>query len=223
MWMTVALHGVAILAVGAFILWLSTFWLDLWTHHGDSISVPNVKGQYFDEAKALLEDEGFDVVLHDSVYENGVKPGAVVDQNPKDATNVKPGRTVYLTINAFYPRTVLVPVLTDMSVRQARTILEGLGIKDVVIKEVPSEYKDLVYLASWNGRRMTPGMRVPLTARIVLEVGSGYTEESFITDSVTSVDPGEGTEMDGQTAPEVHTIMPEPSDPTPSAEPDYFD
>lgn len=223
--MTVVIHGVAIIVTGVLILWLSTFWFDLWTHHGDSISVPNVRGLYFDNAKELLEDQGFDVVLNDSVYENGVKPGAVVDQNPKDSTNVKPGRTVYLTINAFYPRTVLVPVLTDMSVRQARTILEGLGISDVVIKEVPSEYKDLVYMASWNGKRMTPGMRVPLTARIVLEVGAGYVEE-YVADSAVlqgsdGVDAGEVVESPAGMSNS--GVVADPVEPTTSSEPDYFD
>lgn len=223
--MTVAIHAAAIIATGVLILWLSTFWFDLWTHHGDSIAVPNVKGLYFENAKELLEDQGFDVVLNDSVYENGVKPGAVVDQNPKDSTNVKPGRTVYLTINAFYPRTVLVPVLTDMSVRQARTILEGLGISDVVIKEVPSEYKDLVYMASWNGKRMTPGMRVPLTARIVLEVGAGYTEE-YIMDSVAS-QAVDGSETGEATEPATGigngSAVADPVEPSASSEPDFFD
>ncbi|MCM1292985.1 MAG: PASTA domain-containing protein [Bacteroides sp.] len=170
--------------LGCGLVWLSTYWLDLWTHHGDSITVPNVKGMHFDKACELLEADDFEVVLQDSVYEDGVAPGTVVEQNPKDSTQVKPGRTIYLTINAFYPRTVLLPSLTDVSMRQAITMLEGIGIEDVKVKEVPSEYGGLVLAVYWNGRRMTAGTRVPLTAKIVLEVGKDLDYDSMPVDTL---------------------------------------
>ncbi len=225
-WKSCLLHGLLIFVAAVFLLWLTTFWLDLWTHHGDSISVPDVKGRLFDRANDALSDEGFDVVLYDSVYEDGVAPGAVVDQNPKSSTNVKPGRTVYLTINAFYPRTVLVPVLTDMSVRQAKTILEGLGMKNVLIKEIPSEYKDLVYKATWNGNRLTPGIRVPLTAKIVLEVGSGYTIEDMIRDSISAASAVASEQLpEEESSDEIHSSP--ASEPVPASQadhdPDFFD
>lgn len=185
-WLKVILNLLVMCGIGIFLLWVTTYWLDLWTHHGDSIVVPDVKGMHFDKACDLLESEDFEVVLQDSVYEDGVAPGTVIEQNPKDSTNVKPGRTVYLTINAFYPRTVLLPVLTDISVRQATTILEGYGIKNVKIKEVPSEYEDLVFAAIYKGKRLKPGTRVPLTAQITLEVGVALQYEDMRTDTLHS-------------------------------------
>lgn len=158
--------------------WLALCWLDVWTGHGDEQKVPSVSGMSYDAAVEKLLDEGFKVELSDSVYEAKAKPGQVIDQTPKEGTLVKEGRVIYLTVNAFYPKTVTIPHLTDMSVRQARSILEGLGISNVVEVPVFSEYKDLVLGAKYNNKRLAPGARVPVNAKIVLEVGDGMPDIS---------------------------------------------
>ncbi len=65
------------------------------------------------------------------------------------------------------------PALTDMSLRQARSVLEGLGIKNVRESYVDSEYKDLVLGAKFNGLQLKPGARIPATATVTIEVGRG--------------------------------------------------
>lgn len=172
----ILINIILMMAVGAFLVWLSTIWLDSWTHHGKYLVVPDVKGMSYERALDKLESEGFEVELSDSVYDNKVRPGYVVDQNPKVNTKVKDGRLVYLTVNAFSPRTVTLPGLTDTSLRQARSILEGLGIKNVEVVEVPSEFKNLVIAVKRNGVRLATGARVPMNAKIVLEVGAGLPE-----------------------------------------------
>lgn len=186
MWVSILIHSLIIIIVGFILVWMISLWLKHWTRHDDIVYVPDVKGMHFDEAKKLLISRGYDVELSDSVYVDNAKRGAVVDQNPKDSTTVRSGRTIYLTVNAFYPRMVSIPVLTDISVRQAKVSLEGIGIKNIIIKEIPSDYKDLVHGALWNGKRLTPGTRVPLSAKITLEVGKGATENDMPTDSLTA-------------------------------------
>lgn len=225
----VVLNLLAMCGIGILLIWLSTYWLDVWTHHGDSIVVPKVKGMHFDKARDLLESQDFEVVLQDSVYEDGAAPGAVIEQNPKDSTNVKTGRTIYLTINAFYPRTVMLPVLTDISVRQATTILEGYGIKNVTIKEVPSEYEDLVFAALYKGKRLKPGTRVPLTAQITLEVGVALQYEDMRTDTLktSSDESAETSATPSADVPALPATEPAVSEPAPAStnieEPDMFD
>lgn len=216
-WIRLIINLAVMCAAGLLIIYLSTFWLDYWTHHGDYITVPDVKGMVYESAQASLDDEGFDVVLQDSVYENGKKPGEVVDQNPSAGSNVKPGRTVYLTINAFSPRTVKVPQLTDISVRQATTTLQGLGITNITIRKVPSEYQDLVLSASCNGKRLLPGMRIAVASEVVLEIGEGYVEEEVPADSLMpSPEVSAGTQMPSAPA------HPEPAAPAP-VENDFLD
>lgn len=175
--MKILLNLLAMILLGVLLLWLGTVWLDVWTGHGEYQEVPDVRRVSYDEAVQKLEAEGFVVELSDSVYDNSASPGMVVEQNPKVSTKVKHGRTVYLTVNAFAPRSVTIPALTDMSLRQARSILEGLGIKDIEVREVPSEYQDLVLNVTRDGHRLMPGARIPTTSKVVIEVGAGMQEE----------------------------------------------
>lgn len=184
-WALIVLNFLLICCAGIFLIWLMLQWLNIWTDHGDELLVPDVKGVYFDDARNRLENAGLGVELSDSVYDSSLRPGAVVDQNPKVGTHVKPGRTIYLTINAFAPKMVSIPSLNDISARQARSILEGLGITDVSEEIVISEYANLVLGARYNGRQLNAGARVPVTAHIILEVGDGMPE---MPDSIAPAD-----------------------------------
>ena len=123
--------------------------------------------------------------LSDSVYDDRAKRGSVIEQNPRPGNEVKPGRTVYLTVNAFYPRMITVPALTDISLRQARSILTGLGIKNIVEIPVESEYRELVLSAEYRGAPMRAGMRIPIDSKVTLRYGDGIVQEL---DSIDAVD-----------------------------------
>lgn len=163
---------VAALIIG----WLAMLWLDSWTRHSETITVPAVRSLAYDRAVDMLATEGLKGIVADSVYDRHTKPGTVIEQNPKAGTIVKEGREVFLTINAFSPKMVTLPTLTDISLRQARSILEGLEITNVVERRVPSDFKDLVLSVRYKGSRLHPGARVPINATIELEVGEGMPE-----------------------------------------------
>lgn len=174
----ILLH-VGLMIIAAIVIgWLAMMWLDVWTRHDDTITVPSVKLMTYDGAERVLADEGLVALLSDSVYDKSTKPGTVIEQNPKAGTVVKEGREIYLTINAISPKMVTLPTLTDISVRQAKSILEGLEIKNVVEKRVPSDFKDLVLGVYFKGRRLLPGARVPVNAMLELEVGQGVSDLS---------------------------------------------
>lgn len=175
--------------------WLAFTWLDVWTGHGDEVTVPDVCGRDYRVAVDDLTAQGFAVEISDSVYDAKSRPGYVVDQNPRRNTTVKPGRMIYLTINALTPKMVTLPRLTDISARQARAILEGLGLKNITQVEVVSEFKDLVTGVEYNGRHVSAGARVPVNAAIVLKVGTGldglgdeFSDSVPVADSTISTD-----------------------------------
>ncbi len=187
------LLNLLLMAVAGFvILWLSMVWLGYWTRHGDTISVPSVRSMPFDKAVGSLSQQGLVGIVSDSVYDNRTAPGTVIEQNPKAGTVVKEGREVFLTINAFSPKMVTLPALTDISLRQARSILEGLDIVNIVERRVPSDFKDLVVGVRYKGARLMPGARVPVNASIELEVGEGMPEfietDSLATDTEAVVE-----------------------------------
>lgn len=172
----IILNLLLMLVVAAVLGWLTMTWLSWWTHHGETATVPSVKGMMYDNAVAIIAQEGMEVELSDSVYEAKARPGEVMEQNPRAGSSVKPGRTVYLTVNAFYPRKITVPALNDVSLRQARSALEGLGVVNITEVPVVSEYKDLVLGAEYDGKPLRAGMRIPVTAHVVLKVGDGLYE-----------------------------------------------
>lgn len=179
----IALNILLMIAAAVLIGWLSMVWLDSWTRHGQTVNVPMVKALSYDRAMTALSAEGLTGIVSDSVYDGHTSPGTVIEQNPKAGTVVKEGREVFMTIVAFSPKMVSLPTLTDISLRQARSILEGLDIKNVVERRVPSDFKDLVLGVRYKGARLQPGARVPVSAVIELEVGEG-TPEIVVTDSV---------------------------------------
>ena len=168
------------------IVWVAMLYLDVWTEHGKYVDVPQVKGLPYNEAVSKLDALGFNVELSDSVYDGATKPGTVLEQSPRVNARVKPNRTIYLTINAFSPKMVTVPNLSDMSLRQAQSILQGLGIRSVKVNTVLSEYKDLVLGAKFNGVMLHAGARIPTSATVTLDVGDGYVsaDDSLAVDSV---------------------------------------
>lgn len=180
----ILLHIGLMFLVAIVIGWLAMMWLDVWTRHDDTIVVPTVKSLTYDDATRRLSEEGLVAVLSDSVYDKSTRPGTVIDQNPKVGTVVKEGREIYLTINAFSPKMVTIPTLTDISVRQAKSILEGLEIKNIVEKRIPSDFKDLVLGVYYKVHRLSPGARVPVNATVELEVGQGVNDTIVDDDSI---------------------------------------
>ena len=90
-----------VLALAVFFLFI--FSLKWFTHHDQSMSVPQVTGKSFESAKALLEKEGFEIEIQDSIYVDTAKATQVLKQVPEPDELVKVNRTVYLTINRSVP------------------------------------------------------------------------------------------------------------------------
>lgn len=170
-------------AAGFAIVWIALMWLDVWTDHGNEVPAPAVCGLDYATAVNTLESRGFTVELLDSVYDTTHRPGTVTDQSPKEGSMVKAGREIYLTITAFNPKMVNLPKVTDVSERQARAMLAGVGLNNITTVTVPSEYKDLVAGIRVDGKNATPGTRVPVTAKVTLEVGGGSAEVPADSDS----------------------------------------
>ncbi|MBD5346781.1 MAG: PASTA domain-containing protein [Bacteroides sp.] len=170
------IHIGCIIAATFIVGWITLTWLDVWTDHGDEVATPSVKGMPYDLARASLTAQGFGCVLIDSVYDSTRAPGTVTEQTPKEGAIVKEGREIYLTITAFNPKMVAVPKVTDVSERQARAMLAGVGLNNISTVTVPSDFKGLVAGVKINGQYVSAGMRVPVTSRVTLEVGSGPAE-----------------------------------------------
>ncbi len=169
----VLMNFVYIVIAGCLALWILMWFLDYWTFHGQERPVPDVKGQPAQTAINNINHMGLKGVVSDSIFDSYSRPGTVVEQVPVPGARIKVGGSVYVTIVAYSPKLVTVPDFFNVSVRQARSMFEGLGIAQV--REVPvlSEYAGLVLGAKFNGVDLQPGARIPVSSVVTLEVGTG--------------------------------------------------
>lgn len=161
--------------------------LDVYTHHGEEIPVPDVRGMGFNEAKALIEGNGLRVEVGDTGYNKRMPADCVLLQNPAGGARVKSGRLVYLTVNSESTPTLTIPDIADnSSVREAEARLKAMGFRLTPPEEVTGE-KDWVYGIKARGRRVALGDRVPIDVPLTLMVGSGTYDDSLM--EINYVDP----------------------------------
>ncbi len=175
---------ICIFAAGMLLVFGALIFLDYWTHHGETSTVPQIKGMSYQSAKQMLADADLTVEISDSIYDRTSAPGTVLESWPKAGAVVKRGRQVYVTVTAFSPKmiTISMPVI-GVSSRQAVSYLEALGISSIRIISVPSQYPDLVENAVSDGKVLSVGATLPVTASVTLEVGTAPVE-TFDTDSL---------------------------------------
>jgi len=124
-----------------------------------------------------IEEAGFEWEVSDSLFDERVKPGMVLEQEPRANAMVKKTRIIYLTINAYNPKTVNLPILSDISGRDAKNRLESMGFRYVSVDTVPSADEGLVLAVKVNGHPVTPGSKVSIKDQISIEVGDGKVPE----------------------------------------------
>ncbi|MEG1574188.1 MAG: PASTA domain-containing protein [Bacteroidales bacterium] len=178
-------HALYITATFLVVIIIASIGMNVYTQHGEAIRVPQLKGLRLPEAIALLERESLNYEVVDSLYDTTQKPGIIIEMTPHSGSSVKRNRTIYLVINSVVPQKLSIPYLTDLSSRQAQSLLEGLGFPSPEIVYVSSRYKDLVVGANYKGRSVRVGEKFPVTSKLQLLVGNGIEEE--LTDSVDSL------------------------------------
>ncbi|GHU64481.1 PASTA domain-containing protein [Bacteroidia bacterium] len=161
-------------------------WLDTYTHHGESVEIPEVKGMQVEIAAPLFSGRELSYEINDSTFDKRVKPGSIIETNPPVGTKVKKGRKVYLTINSFMAQRITIPEVKDLSQRQASAILRSIGFEKVEIRRVPGAYQDLVVGIESRGRTVEAGERLTLETSLTLLVSSGTEEIINPEDSIVS-------------------------------------
>ena len=147
--------------------------LDWYTHHGESIRVPNIEGMRITKAREMMEECGLEIVVTDSGYNRRLPADCVLTQSPGAGLTVKSGHTIYVTINSSNSPSVAIPdVVDNCSYREAEAMLISLGFKVLPPQYVTGE-KDWVYGVSCNGRKVSTGERISIEQPLTLLVGSG--------------------------------------------------
>lgn len=176
---------IAMVVVLTTVCYGTLYWLDTYTHHGESYVVPNVKNKTLAEAKHLFAGQFINGSVVDSMYIKGARAGIVLDQTPEAGSRVKQGRTVYLTITTSSVPLINLPDLIDnSSMRQAAAKLKSIGFKLTEPELVPGE-QDWVYGIKYKGKDLLSGDKIPHEALLTLCVGSTHLRDSLAMDSTT--------------------------------------
>lgn len=147
--------------------------LRLFTHHGKTIQVPDIKGYNEAQVARIISDSELRYEIIDSVYTEEVLPGTVFDQIPSAGAFVKKDRKLFLVFNAIQSERVAMPSLKNVSLRQAKVMIKQSGLKMGEIIYVSSEYKDLVINQMMSDTLIEAGCMVPKFSTIDLQVGRG--------------------------------------------------
>ncbi len=181
---------------GCALIYGTLAWLDHYTRHNEAVVVPDVKGLSMHEAKTFFDNTGLRYNVIDSVFSNDVKPGAIVEVVPEPGSKVKEGRIVFVTINALTAQMATIPEVADLSFRQAYALLRSLGFKNIEVKFVPGDYKDLAVGVERNALMINSGEKVPLTSTLTLIISNGEKEiDSLALDSLNML-PVESLDSD---------------------------
>jgi beta-lactam-binding protein with PASTA domain len=176
----------AAIIIAVLFLFLFLKMLGWLTKHGDYLKVPAVTGMSTKEAVKLLEKEGFEVYIQDSVYTDTAKRGVVLKQLPDPNATVKVNRTVFLTVNRYVPPMVDMPKLEGQSLSFAIRMLERNHLKLGDTSFRP-DFTTSVLEQHYNGMRIPEKSKIQWGSRIDLIIGGGLEDKEMMVPSLTGM------------------------------------
>ncbi len=165
-------NAIAVLVITILLVLFGMLFLWLYTDHGESVVIPDLKGKTSIEVADILDRIDLRYEIQDSVYSLETAPGTVLGQFPKPGQKVKENRTIFITLCAVSQEMIPMPQLTDISYRQATNLIEGAGLIAGKIEYEPSEFPDLVLEQKVNGRIVREGEMIPKGSVVDLVLGT---------------------------------------------------
>ncbi len=176
------LYNIAAIVVSLLVLAIvANILMQIGTRHGARRTVPDLTGIPLDEAQRLARENDLTLRINDSLFVPAYAGGVILDQLPEGGVDVKPGRTVYITINSFHQKMIPVPYVAQRSLRQAKNMLETAGLEirelvyqaDMATNYVLAEYCDGKEITSAN--HIEAEMGSGITLHVGVEGGAGTT------------------------------------------------
>lgn len=165
------LIAIVLLVLGYFIL---INFLQDFTRKGQHVLVPNVKKMHINKMPEVLEKNGFQYVILDSIYNRNLPGGQIVSQKPEAGNEVKEGRKIYLTIVARSAKKIKIS-LNNVLEGRVRAAMDNLGSMDVVVDSI--EFKDYQYndfvlqVKTYKGKVLKNNEQINAGSRLILVVG----------------------------------------------------
>lgn len=154
------------------------------TKHGAYLKVPAVTGMKTNEAVKLLEKQGFDVYIQDSVYTDTAARGIVLKQLPDPNATVKVNRTVFITVNRYVPPMIEMPKLEGLNLAFAIKTLERYHLKlgDTTFRN--DFARGSVLEMQYKGAKITEKTKIQWGSTIDLVVSGGLEDKQMAVPSL---------------------------------------
>lgn len=168
-----------VVAASVALVFATLLLINLYTHHGKEVEVPDICGINETVAKKKLKAAGLKMEVVDTGYVDRAAPYTVLEQSIRPGERVKPGRIVKITVNANGPRLIALPDVADNSSRrEAEDRLKVLGFKLGATEYVIGD-PDWVLGIKVNGRSVQAGTKVSVNTPVTLVVGAGGIEDEY--------------------------------------------
>lgn len=146
---------VALFLIG--ILLTVMLFLRWYTHHGQSLVLPDYTGQNITSAIKQARKNSFELKVVDSVFLVGKEGGIIIDQNPKADSKVKQKRKIYVTITKEAADKIplgRLPVLYGKSYdRKQKELKQGFEINTKIVgRKYDSGAPDHILEVIYNGQ-----------------------------------------------------------------------
>jgi beta-lactam-binding protein with PASTA domain len=174
------------IALGITVLLLigTMIWLRIYTHHGQTIAVPDLTGLTLDEVEDVTLSRHLRYEVVDSVFSSDMPRGTVLKQNPRANSKVKKNRKIFLSMNAVNPEMASMPRLVGLSIRQARLALQNAGLLLGEIQYRPDYAVNNVLQQMHNDTVINEGTQITKGSVIDLVLGGLSSETTKIPDLV---------------------------------------
>ena len=169
----IVLAGVIVLAI----IVITLLSIRIYTDHGESFAVPDFTGLSLAEVDQIAGERHLRYEVVDSVYDNDLPGGAVVEQYPEPNFKVKKNRRIFLTTNAELPEMVTMPNVVGVTLRQAVAMIETQGLKVGQLTYIPDIAINSVLYQKYQGQEIEPGAEIVKGATIDLVLGKGLSTE----------------------------------------------
>ncbi|MBR1593263.1 MAG: PASTA domain-containing protein [Alloprevotella sp.] len=177
------------LVLAALLMGGVAWFLEDYTHHGETIEIPNVVGKNVRAVESQFEQLGLKLEVVDTGYIKTLPADIILQQTVKPGTVVKPGRSILVTVNAAHAQALALPDLADnSSYREAESKLKAMGFHLTAPKYTSGD-RDWVYGLEANGRPVRTGERIAVDVPITLVIGDGHVYEEYNGGDSTEASP----------------------------------
>ena len=172
--------------ITAGIIWGVMVFLDSYTKHGQSIEMPDLRGQRYEAVMMQLEALNLHGFVTDTGYITTMPANVIIEQSIAPGKPIKEGRFISFTINGNGARPLQIPDLANnSSMREAVARLKSMGFTTTEHEYIEGD-AEWVYALKARGKELSVGERLPVDVPITLVVGRG--EEMFADSLDTMID-----------------------------------